>query len=157
MRSMPTTATATAVGAALRRRWEDRTPAGPVDAVLTEALLASLDVLLPGLGAAVRVEVLRGDIVRPDPARGPLNALLAVLADIYCSGNAGLACSESPALAAALGAGLVRRRPEEARWHLTPKGAGFAQLLWERPEPTPPWAQAVQVWPPTTMAEVAHA
>ena len=81
MRSMPTTATATAVGAALRRCWEDRTPAGPVDAVLTEALLASLDVLLPGLGAAVRVEVLRGDIVRPDPARGPLNALLAVLAD----------------------------------------------------------------------------
>lgn len=157
MRSMPTTATVTVFGAALRRRWEDRAPEGPVDAALPEGLLTSLDVLLPGLGAAVRDEALRRDVVRPDPDRGPLNALLAVLADVYCSGNAGLACSESPALAAAFCVGLVRRRPDEARWHLTPKGAGLAQLLWERPEPTPPWAQAVQVWPPTTTAEVAHA
>jgi hypothetical protein len=51
-------------------------------------------------------------------------------------------------------AGLVRKRPDEPRWHLTAEGAQIARLLWERPEPTPPWSQALLVWP---RAEVSHA
>ena len=142
-------------GAALRQRW---TPSTDPAASLA-ALRADLETVVPGLAASVRTGLLAKDLARPAAERGPLNRVLCTMEHVYCAGNAGfLWTPTADDLGTVLGvlveAGLVRRRLDEPRWHLTAKGASVARLLWERPEPTPLWSQAILVWP---RAEVSHA